>query len=448
MMWTALIVVCSLLLLALLALVWLYVDRRNLAAEAVRLRAQLEQSQTAVATRDTENRQLGQDIAALREQIRGDERLHKELEERFKSLAADVLRASKDDLLQLATERFKGEQAEAGKLLEARKKEVEALVKPIDQTLKGFGDWLRQMEKDREGAYHGLRQIVTSMHEGQQQLRDETGRLVRALRRPESRGRWGELQLRRVVELAGMAAHVDFQEQVSFDGIDGRLRPDMVVRLPNHRRIVIDAKAVMDAYLDAIEAEDEQTRAGCLDRHVKQIEARVRDLAAKSYFEQVGAPDFVVLFLPGEAFLYAAVQIKADLMEVAIAQGVVIATPCTLVSLLKAVALGWREEQIAENARRISDLGRELHSRLGTAFGHLALLGKGLERTIDAYNRLVGSVDRQLVPAARRFEELGVQSNKELPDAIGPVEVVPRESSLMADPVAPTTSAAPPPSSI
>jgi DNA recombination protein RmuC len=207
----------------------------------------------------------------------------------------------------------------------------------------------------------------------------------------------------------------------------------MIVRLPNHRTIVVDAKAVMDAYLDAVEADDETTRAGCLDRHVRQIEARVRDLSSKSYFEQVGAPDFVVLFLPGEAFLYAAVQRKPDLMEAAIVQGVVIVTPSTLVALLKAVALGWREEQIAENARRISDLGRELHGRLATALGHLASLGKRLERTTEVYNKLVGSVDRQLVPAARRFEELGIRSNKSLPEDLNPLEVLPRASTLITD---------------
>jgi DNA recombination protein RmuC len=436
-MWTALIVVCSLLLLALLALVWLYADRRNLATEAARLGLQLEQSQAAVTSRDAENRQLGQDIAGLREQIRGQQRLQEELEGRFKSLASDVLKASKEDLLQLAAERFKGEQAEAGKLLEVRKKEVEALVKPIGDTLDQYRKWLNEMEKNREGAYHGLRQLVGSMHESQQQLRDETGKLVRALRRPEARGKWGELQLRRVVELAGMAEHVDFAEQVSFDGADGRVRPDMIVHLPNARRIVVDAKAVMYAYLDAIEAETDEARNDCLDRHVNQIESRVRDLATRAYAEHVGSPDFVVLFLPAEAFLYGAIRRKADLMEAAMERNVVIATPSTLVALLKAVALGWREEQIADNARRISDLGRQLHSRLATAFSHLGSLGKRLERTTEAYNKLVGSVDRQLVPSARRFEELGVQSNKQLPDAISPVEALPRESNLIPAPDTP-----------
>lgn len=426
-MLVALILAIAVAAVALLALAMVWVDRRHLAVEAARLRAEVDLSRAAVASRDAEITGFREQVAALGEKLRGQQQWQSELETRFKTLSVEVFKASKEDLLQLAAERFKGE-----------RKEVESLVKPIGESLEKFNKLVQQTEQSRKQDQGALDGQIT-------RLSRETALLVRALRRPESRGRWGELQLRRVVELAGMADHIDFQEQVSFDGMDGRLRPDMIVHLPNARRIVIDAKAVMDAYLDAVEADDEQTRAGCLDRHVRQIESRVRDLAAKSYFEQVGAPDFVVLFLPGEAFLYAAMQRKADLMEAAIAQGVVIATPSTLVALLKAVALGWREEQIAENARRISELGRELHSRLATAFGHLASLGRRLERTTEAYNKLVGSVDRQLVPAARRFEELGVQSGKELPDVIPAVEILPRQSSLIADPDTPA-DATPPPS--
>ncbi len=430
-MLVALIVASTLLAVAALTAVWLYAGRRGLVVENRRLAETLRQEQAKVESRDAENRQMGQDIAALREQIRGDERLHKELEERFKSLAADVLRVSKEDLLQLATERFKGEQAEAGKQLETRKKEVEALVKPIGDTLEQYRKWLADIEKNREGAYHGLRQLVGSMSEQQKELRDQTGKLVKALRRPEARGKWGELQLRRVVELAGMAEHVDFDEQVSLEGADGRSRPDMIVHLPNNRHIVVDAKAVMDAYLDAIEADGEEARVRHLDHHVRQIEARVKDLSGRAYAEQVGSPDFVILFLPAEAFLYGAIHRKADLMEAAMERNVIIATPSTLVALLKAVALGWREEQLAENARRISDLGRDLHSRLAVAFGHLATLGKGLERTTETFNKLVGSVERQLVPGARRFEELGVGSGKTLDD-LSSVDTLPRAPSLLA----------------
>lgn len=430
-MLVALIVVSTLLAVAAMTAVWLYAGRRGLVAENRRLTETLGQEQARVESRDAENRQMGQDIAALNEKLRGQQQLQAEFEGRFKSLAADVLKASKDDLLQLATERFKGEQSEAGKQLESRKKEVEALVKPIDETLKRYHEWLSKIEKDREGAYHGLRQLVTSMGQQQKELRDETGRLVRALRRPEARGRWGELQLRRVVELAGMTEHVDFDEQVSMNGPEGRSRPDLIVHLPNARRIVVDAKAVMDAYLDAVEADGDDARITHLDRHVRQIESRVKDLSSRAYAEQVGSPDFVVLFLPAEAFLYGAVHRKADLMEQAMTHNVVIATPSTLVALLKAVALGWREEQMAENARRISELGRDLHGRLAVAFGHLAALGKRLDATTETFNKLVGSVERQLVPGARRFEELGVGSGKQV-DELNVVEASPREPGLIA----------------
>lgn len=255
------------------------------------------------------------------------------------------------------------------------------------------------------------------MASGQQNLRDETANLISALRRPEVRGRWGEIQLKRVAELAGMKENYDYKTQVTVRGEDGdRLRPDMVVTLPRGRSIVVDAKTPMNAYLDSMEADDDEVRRQCLNRHVQQVEDKVKELAAKGYVEQFSsAVDFIVLFIPGEAFLQAAVQVKPDLIERAMEKKVVIATPSTLISLFWAVQMGWNEERLAENAKRISEAGIELHKRLCTALEHLKTLGDRLDKVVSAYDGFVGSIERQVLPSARKMEGLGAKSTKVLP---------------------------------
>ncbi|QDU70391.1 DNA recombination protein RmuC [Mucisphaera calidilacus] len=411
---------------------WLLVDRsatrRRLAnahAETDTQRQRADTAETALREREVENARLTEQITGfgkrLEEQKQAlDEALARSREQaqnNFKALAAEVLQANTDQFLKLADQKLKSQQQQSVSDLELRKKAIEQLVSPIREALDKQAKAVTDIEKQREGAYHALRQQLTSMSETQQALRDETGNLVKALRRPEVRGRWGEIQLRRVAELAGMIDHCDFEEQPTFDHeAGGKLRPDMAIALPGGRRIVVDAKTPLDAYISALEAPDENTRNAELDRHASQIMAQVDNLKSKSYqalFER--SPDFVVLFIPSEAFLEPALRRKPTLIEDALGKGIVIATPGTLVALLKAVAIGWREEKLAESARQIADHGRELHKRITTAIAHLADLGKRIDATINSYNKLVGSIDRQVLPQARRFEELGAESDKKLP---------------------------------
>jgi DNA recombination protein RmuC len=252
------------------------------------------------------------------------------------------------------------------------------------------------------------------------------------------RGRWGEIQLRRVAELAGMIENCDFTEQTSVRTSDGTLRPDMIVNLPSNRTIVIDAKTPLDAFISAVESQDDGQRSEHFERHANQMESKVRELSAKQYSAQFSqSPDFVVLFIPGESFLQAAVQLRPRMIEDAMEKNVIIATPSTLIALLKAVAMGWREQRLAENAQKISELGRELHSRLGTAFSHVGNLGKAVGSTVSHFNKLVGSLETSVLPQARRFLELGADSPKELPAQLEPVETLPREvASSESDTVA------------
>ncbi|WP_428388703.1 DNA recombination protein RmuC [Mucisphaera sp.] len=348
-----------------------------------------------------------------------------EAQNAFKALASDALKQNTDQFLKLAADKLKAEQKAGALDLDQRKQAVEQLVTPVREALDKQAKAVTEMEKQREAAYHALRQQLTSLNETQQTLKDETGNLVKALRRPEVRGRWGEIQLRRVAELAGMIDHCDFAEQPSFENPEaGKQRPDMAVALPGGRRIVIDAKTPLDAYLDAMQAPDENTQQSQLDRHASQIMAQVNNLASKAYQQNFDrTPDFVVLFIPSEAFLEPALRRKPTLIEDAMAKGIVIATPGTLMALLKAVAIGWREERVAESAREIAEHGRELHKRVATAIEHLTKLGKSIDATITTYNKLVGSIDRQVLPQARRFENLGANSEKSLP-ADGQIKLI------------------------
>ncbi|MEM8738996.1 MAG: DNA recombination protein RmuC [Planctomycetota bacterium] len=440
--------------------VWLARARRALGRELARARAdhaavaaaqQQSATELAVAERRLQDaaadraeadklRDENTDLLKRSERLAADRDaladLHKKLDDSLAGLATRSLTESNKQFLELAKKTFESEKKDADASLKQRQVAIETLVKPIQDKLEKTTLAIGEIEKSRKEAYGGLRQQLVAMVSDQKQLRDETANLVKALRRPEVRGQWGEMQLRRVAELAGMAAHCDFTEQTSVASSGGgALRPDMVVDLPGGRQIVVDAKTPITAYIDAAEATDATDRDTNLGRHVKHIEDKVAELSSKRYQDHFATADFVVLFIPGEAFLYAAASRKPELIESAMNRNVVIATPTTLISLLKVVAMGWREEQLADNAKKIKDLGQELHKRVGTLTQHLDNLGKAVGKTVEHYNKFVGSYESQVMVQTRKFQELGADSPKELPaeGELSQVEAAPRELRVAQD---------------
>jgi DNA recombination protein RmuC len=346
----------------------------------------------------------------------------RQLADAFKALAADALKSSNTSFLELAKTQLEKFQESAKGDLEKRQTAIDEMVKPVKETLGKVDIKLQEIEKTRLEAYTGLTEQVKSLSETQKELRGETANLVKALRRPQARGRWGEIQLQRVVEMAGMLEHCDFFQQQSSDTEDGRLRPDLIVRLPGNRTIVVDAKAPLEAYLEAIEAPDDETRTAKLKDHARQVRNHIAALGKKSYTDQFEqTPDFVVLFLPGEIFYMAALEHDPGLLEAGISGKVLLTAPSSLIALLKAAAYGWREEQLAENARKISQLGQELYKRLATLGKHLSSIGDSLAKSVNAYNNAVGSLERQVLPSARRFKELGASTDAEI-EEIRPIE--------------------------
>src|SRR5438093_165398 len=349
-----------------------------------------------------------------------------ELVESFKALSGEALKTNNQAFLQLAKTSFEVLHAEAKGDLAQRQQAIDELVKPLHDSLKRYEDQIHFLEQSRQSAYGGLDMHLKLLAESHQRLQQETGNLVKALSAPSVRGRWGEITLKRVAELAGMVSHCDFVEQDVVENDEGRLRPDMVVQLPGGRQIVVDAKAVLAAYLEAYEAQDEVQRQERLRRHAAQVRSRMDQLSAKSYWSQFPqAPEFVVLFLPGEHFLGAALEQDPALIEDGFARRVILATPTTLIALLHAVAYGWRQEQLSEHAQQAGLLGKELYDRMAVLVEHLDDVGQALARSVQAYNKAVGSIEARILPAARRFKELGIASDKDVAQ-LEPIESVPR----------------------
>jgi len=337
------------------------------------------------------------------------------LEQTFAALSNRALKENNTAFLQLAQESLKQFHVQAKGDLELKEKAVENLIKPVREALEKTEQQIRLMENERKQAYGSLTKHLETMTQTQQLLQGETRNLVQALRRPEVRGQWGELTLKRMAELAGMVEYCDFYEQEQTNTEDGRLRPDMIVRMPGGREIVVDVKTPLDAYLSAVEASDDETRRKHLEHHARKVRERVRELASKAYWTQFkNAPDFVILFIPGEQFLTAALDMDRELIEDALKQKVILTTPTSFVALLRAIAYGWRQENLTANAEHIRDVGEELYGRLATFSEHLMKLGSSLNGAVADYNKTVGSYEAKLLPGARKFSEMGVGGDKAL----------------------------------
>jgi DNA recombination protein RmuC len=350
------------------------------------------------------------------------EQLNLQLKDTFNAMATEALNSNNEQFLRLAKESLGQFHIKAEGELEKREKAVENMVKPIRDALEKTEKQVERMESGRQQAHGALTKHLETMAESHRLLQSETRNLVQALRRPEVRGQWGELTLKRLAELAGMVEHCDFQEQASVQTDNGQQRPDMIVRMPDKREIIVDAKTPLDAYLSAVEAVNDEERKTRLQQHARNVRARIRELSSKSYWQQFRhSPDFVVLFIPGDQFLSAALDVDHTLIEDALSQNVILATPTSFVALLRAIAYGWRQEVLAENAEVIREVGQDLYGRLATFAEHLSRLGRSLDSSVSAYNKAISSYDSRILPGAKKFTELGVTARKE-PPPLEPIE--------------------------
>jgi len=393
--------------------------------------AKLKASQSEMDARIAEAKTQAEEKAGLVQKL-AEEKLamvadtQQRLSDSFKALSAEVLQSNNQVFLDLAKTTLEKFQDGAKTDLESRQKAIDDLLKPIQESLQKVDANVIELEKNRAAAYAGLTEQVSSLYTAQTQLRTETVGLVNALRAPSVRGRWGEVQLRRVVELAGMVEHCDFEQQQAVETDDGTLRPDMMVRLPNRRLVVIDAKVSLKAYLEALEATDEAGRQAKLKEHAAQVRSHITRLSAKKYWSQFAeAPEFVVAFLPGETFFSAALEQDPSLLEFGAESKVILSTPTTLIALLKAVAYGWQGQRLADNAKQVSELGQTLHDRLAMFAGYMDDVRRNLSRTVESYNKATGSLESRVMVSARRFRELGGAGGDEIPLLEG-VDAMPR----------------------
>src|SRR5437588_6913559 len=381
-----------------------------------------------------ENARLQADLEgerrAAQERSESFKRVTEELAEKFKALSRDALKDNNQEFLNLARATLEKFQATAKGELEQRQQAIDLLVKPLKDSLEKVDGKIGELEKARAGAYAELREQVKSLATQQLELRNETGNLVKALRTPHIRGRWGEIQLRRVVELAGMLQYCDFTEQETVATEDGRIRPDVIVRLPGNRTIVVDAKVPFEAFYESISATDDAVRLGRLKEHARLVRAHIVALSRKSYWETVQpTPEFVLLFLPGENFYSAALEQDPKLIEDGINQKVIIATPTTLIALLKAISYGWQQEQRAANADEVGKLGKELYDRMRTFVSYFADIGRNLDRALESYNKGVGSLEARVMVTARKFKERGAIAGEEI-ETLEPIDKTARALSL------------------
>jgi DNA recombination protein RmuC len=388
------------------------------------LQDKLSAARVRVAELET---QIASERSAAEEKIQTLTQIREEMLKDFERLAGQALKSNEKSFLTLAEQAFEKHKAEAKVDLERRQEAITALVKPIDEALRSYKQSLDDIEKQRVGAYNALSEQVRQLMDAQNAIRLETGRLVQALRAPKTRGRWGEYTLRRVLEMAGMSENVDFVEQSSVVTESGRLQPDVIIRLPGGKCVVVDAKTPLEAYLAAVEADDESERQARLADHARQVRTHLKQLGSKQYWQALEhTPDFVVMFIPGESFLCAAVERHPSLIDEGVDHRVLLATPTILIALVKTIAYGWQQERLAENARKVSNLGRELYERIGTMGEHIMDLGKSLGQAVDRYNKAVGSLETRVLPSARRFQDLHVVPAGSVIPEIETVEKQPR----------------------
>ncbi len=387
------------------------------------LREELRQAETARAAAETRAAETDKNLAEQKAIL---EDAKTRLSDTFKLLAAEALAGNNAGFLVLAEEKFKALKDEAAVDLESRKKAIETMIQPLGETLVAYQQETKALEDKRLREYSTVGEQLRAVAVGQATLQSETAKLVNALRSPQVRGRWGEIALRKTAELAGMSPHCDFVEQESVTTGEGRIRPDMVVKLPAGREVVVDSKVPLGGFLEALEAKTDEERDMALLKHAAQVNQHVIKLASKEYWDQfVSAPEFVVLFIPNDSFLAAAAEKDPVLVESALSKKVVIATPATFIALLRAIAYGWRQELLTENAQRISTLGQELADRMGTLAEHLIRVGGALGKAVDSYNAAVASYESRVFPTARRFQALGAGGKKEIQE-LQPIDQKPR----------------------